>query len=247
MTTKSVILLFARTMWLLLLFSLSLARNVTLFDKSTSSPIENLGNWTPDTQSCVRVVDSNFNLITAKIHFPQSDIRIEVLGDSDYYLLTHGKLIHYNSYRELVLLRNVSFMTVDRVQRRLYWVRGRSLYSWNGFKAVFPQDIIDVEVTDGEVVVVLKNRTVLLNNDPLMESDRICFYPRANSILESVNKLEQYSELLLSLLFLLCFFPCYICARAYTSSKVIESSVTSDETEKDESLDFGEHCYGAAT
>ena len=197
-------------MWLPLLLSLTNASNVELYDKYTSSPIANLANWTPHREACNMVPDENFNLFAGKFSFPKYDILIEILGPSDAYLLRGGELIHQNNFGELVLLENVTNMSLDRVRKTLYWLKDDVLWSWGGFVARLPSDVVDFEVTNGDVVVMKKDNSFMLNNEPIdrVKSDRICFFPRPR---ENVDAFYEY--FIIPLVMIICL-PCYLLARS---------------------------------
>ena len=197
-------------MWLPLLLSLANASNVTLYDKYTNSPIENLANWTPHLESCNKVPDENFNLIAGKFSFPRYDVLVEILGPSDAYLWRGGQLIHHNNFRELVLLDNVTNMSLDRVRKTLYWMKDDIPWSWGGFVTRLPSNVVDFEVTNGDVIMMKEDNSFMLNNEPIdrVKSDRICFFPRPRENVEAF-----YEYFVIPLLMVVCL-PCYLLVRS---------------------------------
>ena len=199
---------------------LSLATNVTLYDKFSNLPIENLTEWTPRYEACNRVPDENFNLVAGKFKFPRYNICIEIMDSSDAYLLQDGNLVHHNNLRELVLVENVTNMSLDRVRKTLYWVKDGILWSWGGFVARLPSDAVDFEVTNGNVVVMREDNSFTLNDEPIsrLKSNRICFFPRQN-----VDAIYEY--FIIPLAMIICL-PCYLISRSPTVARKIRQLVT---------------------
>ena len=198
-------------------WSLPLASaNVSLYDKSTNAPIANLQNWTPQLESCGRVVDEHFDLVSAKFRFPRFDTLVEIMGPSDAYLLTRGELVHHNNFREIVLVENVTGMSLDRVKNVLYWSKNGALYNWiDGFVSNLSNSVVEFEVTNGNVVQLFNNQSLAINNEQIrdLQADRICLFPGP--------EMTPFYEYFIIPLAALLILPCYLYRRTLIAAATV--------------------------